>query len=177
MVNCMEKQLIVVWTLMIMKAVVDMNWSVKCPQESPLAIIFSIQVIPNQQSYFVVKGPERPNILLGSSLATFKIKYKPKNGYTPTLKIVSMWIFESLVPKMSTLVVCAQDSEAADLCPHGTRQFLSPPVCMHDGLICIVFCLSVCLSVTGPKFTLDKKLLDKKSFWAIQHAIAMKHKM
>ncbi len=30
---------------------------------------------------------------------------------------------------------------------------------MHGGLICIAFCLSV----TGPKFRLDKKSLDKKS--------------
>ncbi len=35
--------------------------------------------------------------------------------------------------------------------------FLSPPVCtLHGGLICITFCLSVCLSVwTGPKIRLD----------------------
>ncbi len=37
--------------------------------------------------------------------------------------------------------------------------FLSPPVRMHGGLICIGFCMSV----TGPKFRLEKMLLDKKS--------------
>ncbi len=51
--------------------------------------------------------------------------------------------------------------------------FLSTPVLMHGGLICIAFCLSVrlsvCLSVTGPKFRLDKKLLDQNSDWTKSH--------
>ncbi len=35
--------------------------------------------------------------------------------------------------------------------------FLSTPVLMHGGLICLAFCLSVCLSgVTGPKFKTRK---------------------
>ena len=29
----------------------------------------------------------------------------------------------------------------------GGASFLSPPVRMHDGLLCIVFCMYVCLSV------------------------------
>ncbi len=39
--------------------------------------------------------------------------------------------------------------------------FLSTPVLMHSGLVCIA--LSVCLSVTGPKFRLDNKSLDLNS--------------
>ncbi len=45
-------------------------------------------------------------------------------------------------------------------------QFLSPPVQVHDGLLCITFCLSVRLSVTG------QKLLDNSShenYWTIIH--------
>ncbi len=42
--------------------------------------------------------------------------------------------------------------------------FLSPPVRMHSGLLCIAICLYVCLSVIWPKFRLENKSLDKKSY-------------
>ena len=42
----------------------------------------------------------------------------------------------------------------------GRKQFLSPPVHMHGGLLCIIFCMYVCLSVTWPKFRLEVKSLD-----------------
>ncbi len=46
----------------------------------------------------------------------------------------------------------------------GSNQFLSPPVRMHGGLLCIVFCMYVCMSVTWPKFRLEVMSLAKNSF-------------
>ena len=48
-----------------------------------------------------------------------------------------------------------KDYGQSNSAPRGTVSvpFLSPPVRMHGGLICVTFCLSVCPSVTGPKFT------------------------
>ncbi len=57
--------------------------------------------------------------------------------------------------------------------PPPPQTFLSPPVRMHGGLICAHLCVctvgsyasqSVCLSLTWPKFRLEKKSLDKKSY-------------
>ncbi len=51
---------------------------------------------------------------------------------------------------------CNQRAYANNL-TDAVDRFLSTPVPMHGGLICIA------LSVTGPKLRLDKKSLDKKS--------------
>ncbi len=44
--------------------------------------------------------------------------------------------------------------------------FLSTPVRVHGGLICIAFCLSVC---DFTKIELDKKSLDQNSHWTKIH--------
>ena len=45
-------------------------------------------------------------------------------------------------------------------------RFLSPPVRMHPGLTCIVYCLYVC-NLTKIQTIIVKKSLDKKSFVAM----------
>ena len=52
-----------------------------------------------------------------------------------------------------TLLICSA---------HLVIQFLSTPVLMPGGLICIAFCLSVRLSVTGPKFRLENNSYLRK---------------
>ncbi len=47
--------------------------------------------------------------------------------------------------------------------------FLSPPVRMHDGLMYIAVCLSVW---TLPKFKLDKKSLDQKSYLIVEYCLS-----
>ncbi len=56
-----------------------------------------------------------------------------------------------------------------------SRKFLSPPVLMHGGLICVAFCLSVCdwAKTTGQKSTSQEpyELGSSKSYLCWKHGV------
>ena len=65
-------------------------------------------------------------------------------------RISSMWKYHSLS--------CHNEHKAV------IHNFIEPTCGMHNRLICVAFCLSVCPSVTGPKFT-GPKVTRPKFIW------------
>ena len=78
-------------------------------------------------------------------------------------------LLRSYSTKMKLGTVHFKNTSLSDLIFKGTSVYLRTPVPKCGGLICLAFCLSGRLSVTRPKFRLDKKSLDQNSGWTKSH--------